>query len=151
MPDPFEDLPDVPGTRDDWAEWEATRANPSTDNIQNAWDAFTGRLTPAQREAAMRPGSALVLARAGTGKTSTLTASVVHKIAVEKRPPSRLTEFFPEGRQIADAAIWTVLSPDRPPPRLVDRGDVPRLPVRSTAQAADLKAASRPSTKEFPS
>ncbi len=38
----------------------------------------------------MRPGSALVLASAGTGKTSTLTASVVHKIEVEKLAASRL-------------------------------------------------------------
>jgi DNA helicase-2/ATP-dependent DNA helicase PcrA len=38
----------------------------------------------------MRPGSALVLAGAGTGKTSTLTASVVHKIEVEKLVASRL-------------------------------------------------------------
>jgi hypothetical protein len=39
--------------------------NPSTDIIPNAWDALASRLTPAQREAAMRPGSALVLAGAG--------------------------------------------------------------------------------------
>jgi UvrD/REP helicase N-terminal domain len=65
-------------------------ASRSTDIIPNAWDALAGRLTPAQREAAMRPGSALVLAGAGTGKTSTLTASVVHKIEVEKLAASRL-------------------------------------------------------------
>ncbi len=65
-------------------------ASPSTDIVPNAWETLVGRLTPAQREAAMRPGSALVLAGAGTGKTSTLTASVVYKIEVEKLAASRL-------------------------------------------------------------
>ena len=37
-------------------------ASPSTDIIPSAWEALAGRLTPAQREAAMRPGSALLLA-----------------------------------------------------------------------------------------
>src|SRR5208283_452001 len=87
---PYEYLPDVTEGRDDWAEWEAMMASPSTDIVPNAWETLVGRLTPAQREAAMRPGSALVLAGAGTGKTSTLTASVVHKIEVENLPASRL-------------------------------------------------------------
>jgi hypothetical protein len=56
MPDPFEHLPDVTERRDDWAEWEAMMASPSADIIPNAWDALAGRLTPAQRETAMRPG-----------------------------------------------------------------------------------------------
>ncbi len=90
MPDPFEYLPDVTDGSDDWSEWEAMMAKSSTDIIPNAWDALAGRLTPAQREAAMRPGSTLVLAGAGTGKTSTLTASVVHKLEVEKLPASPL-------------------------------------------------------------
>ena len=55
-----------------------------------AWDALAARLTPAQREAAMHPGSTLVLAGAGTGKTSTLTASVVFKIECEQIPASRI-------------------------------------------------------------
>ena len=62
MPDPFGYLPDVTERRDDWAEWETMMASRSTDIIPNAWDALASRLTPARREAAMRPGSALVLA-----------------------------------------------------------------------------------------
>ncbi|MBV8105730.1 MAG: hypothetical protein JO223_14105 [Hyphomicrobiales bacterium] len=57
MPDPFEDLPDAPDSHDNWAAWETMTVNPSIDIIRNAWDAFARRLTPAQREAAMRPGS----------------------------------------------------------------------------------------------
>ena len=90
MPSPFEHLLDITDGPDGWSEWKAMMANPSTDIVPNAWEALAGRLTPAQREAAMRPGSALVLAGAGTGKTSTLTASVVHKIEVENLPASRL-------------------------------------------------------------
>ena len=36
------------------------------------------------------------------------------------------TEFFPQGRQIENAAIRTLSGPDGPP-GFVDRGDVPRL------------------------
>jgi hypothetical protein len=63
MPDPFEHLPDVTERRDDWAEWEAMMASPSTDIISSAWDALASHLTPAQREVAMRPGSAKIAPR----------------------------------------------------------------------------------------
>jgi DNA helicase-2/ATP-dependent DNA helicase PcrA len=90
MPSPFEYRPDVTGGPDDRGEMEGLMANPSADIVPSAWRAPARRLTPAQQEPAMRPGSTLVLAGAGTGKTSTLTASVVHKIAVEKLAASRL-------------------------------------------------------------
>ncbi len=90
MSNPFDYLPDIGEAPDDGSEWEALSANPSSASVTNAWDDVAALLTPAQREAAMHSGSALVLAGAGTGKTSTLTASVVHKIEVERLPPSRL-------------------------------------------------------------
>ena len=62
MPDPFVYLPDVTERRDDWAEWGTMMASRSTDIIPNAWDALASRLTPARRDAAIRLGSALVLA-----------------------------------------------------------------------------------------
>ena len=62
MPDPFEYLPDGTDGSDDWSEWEAMMASPSTDIIPNARDGLASRLSPARREAAMRPRSALVLA-----------------------------------------------------------------------------------------
>jgi hypothetical protein len=56
-------------------------AGPPTDIIQNAWDAFAGRLTPAQREAAMRPGPALVLAGEQPRETDAVPA---HEPAVAR-------------------------------------------------------------------
>ncbi len=44
---PYEYLPDVTEGRDDWAEWEAMMASPSTDIVPNAWETLAGRLTPA--------------------------------------------------------------------------------------------------------
>jgi DNA helicase-2/ATP-dependent DNA helicase PcrA len=54
------------------------------------FDAIAATLTPAQAQAAAHPGPILVLAGAGTGKTATLTAAVVHRIAVERIPAARI-------------------------------------------------------------
>jgi DNA helicase-2/ATP-dependent DNA helicase PcrA len=89
MPDPDEYLPEaIDGP--DWDEYQAMMANEPPQNVPDAWEALAERLTAAQREAAMHPGSTLVLAGAGAGKTSTLTASVVHKIEIQKIPASRI-------------------------------------------------------------
>ena len=92
MSDPDEYLPERDDGPDIWDDWESMMANDSGAAVDQpaAWDALAARLTPAQREAAMHPGSTLVLAGAGTGKTSTLTASVVFKIECEQIPASRI-------------------------------------------------------------
>ena len=58
-------------------------ASPSTDIVLNAWDALASRLKLAQREAAMRPGSALALGHAGAEDLDAHGLGV-HKIEVEK-------------------------------------------------------------------
>ena len=52
--------------------------------------ALAATLTKAQAEAAAQAGPILVLAGAGTGKTSTLTAAVVQRIAADRFSPSRI-------------------------------------------------------------
>jgi DNA helicase-2/ATP-dependent DNA helicase PcrA len=90
MPDPDEYLPEHDGGHDIWDDWQSMMAHDSGDASSNAWEALSARLTSHQREAAMHTGSTLVLAGAGTGKTATLTASVVHKIEIEQVPASRI-------------------------------------------------------------
>ncbi|WP_245270928.1 ATP-dependent helicase [Beijerinckia mobilis] len=55
-----------------------------------AFETLAANLTARQVEAASTPGALVVLAGAGTGKTSTLTCAVVHRIAVEGLSPSRI-------------------------------------------------------------
>lgn len=54
------------------------------------FEALASEFTEAQFEAASHPGAALVLAGAGTGKTSTLTAAVVHRIAIDGVAAARI-------------------------------------------------------------
>jgi DNA helicase-2/ATP-dependent DNA helicase PcrA len=55
-----------------------------------AFEAIAATLTEAQIKAAAHQGAILVLAGAGTGKTSTLTAAVIHRLAVDRIAPARV-------------------------------------------------------------
>ena len=59
-------------------------------SVSNDTTSILSDLTPPQREAATATGPVLVLAGAGTGKTKTLTAAVVHRIGERGMSPSRI-------------------------------------------------------------
>src|ERR1700722_1871931 len=79
---------------DEWAALAGEPARPPSDHPQRdfadnqaSFDAIASSLTKTQIEAASHPGSILVLAGAGTGKTSTLAAAVAHgSLSTKSRP-----------------------------------------------------------------
>src|SRR3984885_5458681 len=82
-----------------------------------SFDAVAASLTKTQIKAASHPGSILVLAGAGTGKTSTLTAAVAHRIAVDKIPPLRVLAVTFTNKAAGEMArrIRATLGPDAAP------------------------------------
>jgi DNA helicase II / ATP-dependent DNA helicase PcrA len=111
-------------TYDEWAALAGEPARPPPDHPQRdfpdnqaSFDAIASSLTKTQIRAASHPGSILVLAGAGTGKTSTLSAAVAHRIAVDKIPPHRVLAVTftnkPPARWRAGSARPSVLTPLR--------------------------------------
>ena len=92
---PFDIDPDGDAAAyEEWAALAGEPARPAPDDPQRvfpdhraAFDAIASSLTEAQIKAASHHGSILVLAGAGTGKTSTLTAAVAHRIASTNSRP----------------------------------------------------------------
>ena len=82
-----------------------------------SFDAIAATLTETQAAAAAHPGSILVLAGAGTGKTSTLTAAVAHRVAVDGIPPHRVLAVTFTNKAASEMAnrIRAALGPDAAP------------------------------------
>jgi DNA helicase-2/ATP-dependent DNA helicase PcrA len=141
MPEPLKYLPHVTERRDDWAEWEAMMASPPTDIIPNAWDALASRLTLAQREAAMRPGSALVLA--GRGDREDLDAYRLGGPQDRGRkvsglaPPRR--HFYQQGRARDGARIRAALGDEAAPHWLGTFHGLGARQLRAAPEVAGLR------------
>jgi DNA helicase-2/ATP-dependent DNA helicase PcrA len=87
----FSDVDPLAGM-EEWDRFEPCFDEPPAEHgpSADAFETVARTLTPEQQRAAAHFGPILVLAGAGTGKTSTLTAAVVHRIAVDRMPASRI-------------------------------------------------------------
>ena len=105
-------------------EWAAIAGEPvpraaasleeRTGHAAASFDAIAATLTETQVAAAAHHGSILVLAGAGTGKTSTLTAAVAHRVAVDGIPPHRVLAVTFTNKAASEMAnrIRAALGPD---------------------------------------
>jgi DNA helicase II / ATP-dependent DNA helicase PcrA len=106
-----------------------------------SFDAITSSLTKTQIKAASHPGSILVLAGAGTGKTSTLTAAVAHRIAVDEIPPHRVLAVTFTNKAAGEMAgrIRTALGPDAAPHWLGTFHGLAARQLRAGPEVASLR------------
>ena len=133
---------------DEWAAIAGDPDQPPPDCRQRdvaagrtSFDAIAATLTTTQIRAASHPGSILVLAGAGTGKTSTLTAAVAHRIAVDGIPPHRVLAVTFTNKAAAEMAgrIRVALGPDAAPHWLGTFHGLAARQLRASPEVASLR------------
>ena len=133
---------------DEWAALAGEPARPPPEHQQRdssdgraSFDAIASSLTKTQINAACHPGSILVLAGAGTGKTSTLTAAVAHRIAVDKIPPHRVLAVTFTNKAAGEMAgrIRAALGPDAAPHWLGTFHGLAARQLRAGPEVASLR------------
>src|SRR5208337_743889 len=134
-------------------EWAAIAGEPvpcaavsleeRTGHAAASFDAFAATLTDTQIAAAAHPGSilVLVLAGAGTGKTSTLTAAVAHRVAVDGIPPHRVLAVTFTNKTASEMAnrIRAALGPDSAPYWLGTFHGLAARQLRGSPEVASLR------------
>jgi DNA helicase-2/ATP-dependent DNA helicase PcrA len=148
--DPAFDI-DLDGDAAAYEEWAALAGEPArpltvhpqSDFADNraAFDAITSSLTGAQVRAASHSGSILVLAGAGTGKTSTLTAAGAHRIAVDQIPPHRVLAVTFTNKAAGEMAgrIRAALGPEAAPHWLGTFHGLAARQLRAGPEVASLR------------
>jgi DNA helicase-2/ATP-dependent DNA helicase PcrA len=146
---PFDIDPD--GDVSAYEEWAALAGEPARAPPEHpqrdfsdgraSFGAIASSLTQAQVKAACHPGSILVLAGAGTGKTSTLTAAVAHRIAVDGIPPHRVLAVTFTNKAAGEMAARTraALGPDVAPHWLGTFHGLAARQLRAGPEVASLR------------
>jgi DNA helicase II / ATP-dependent DNA helicase PcrA len=133
---------------DEWAALAGEPARAPPDHPQRDFadgrassDAVASSLTKTQIKAASHLGSILVLAGAGTGKTSTLTAAVAHRIAVDGVPPHRVLAVTFTNKAAGEMAgrIRAALGPDAAPHWLGTFHGLAARQLRAGPEVASLR------------
>ena len=134
-----------------YEEWAALAGEPARSPLKHpqsdfadgraSFDAIASSLTKTQTKAASHPGSILVLAGAGTGKTSTLTAAVAHRIAVDGIPPHRVLAVTFTNKAAGEMAnrIRAALGPDAAPHWLGTFHGLAARQLRAGPEVASLR------------
>lgn len=132
FPDPFADL----------EPWDNPPPPPEQEFEPPAsLETFAATLTKTQAEAAAQAGPILVLAGAGTGKTSTLTAAVVQRIAVDRFSPSRIlaVTFTNKAAKEMASRIRAALGDSAPPSWLGTYHGLAARQLRDQPEVAGLR------------
>src|ERR1700733_12754638 len=133
---------------DEWAALAGEPARPPPNHPQSdfadnqaSFGAIASSLTKTQIRAASHPGSILVLAGAGTGKTATLTAAVAHRIAVDKIAPHRVLAVTFTNKAAGEMAgrIRAALGPDAAPHWLGTFHGLAARQLRAGPEVASLR------------
>jgi len=133
---------------DQWAAFagqpvphEAAPFEDRAGHAASSFAAIAATLTDAQVAAAAHPGSILVLAGVGTGKTSTLTAAVAHRVAVDGVPPPRVLAVTFTNKAAGEMAnrIRAALGPDAAPGWLGTFHGLAARQLRASPEVASLR------------
>ena len=131
VPDPYEGL-------EPWQDPDPSSGRPDPSVL----DALNATLTDAQKKAASQAGPILVLAGAGSGKTLTLTAAVLRRIATDGFLPDRILAVTFTNKSAAEmtSRIRAVLGASAAPSWIGTYHGLGARQLRQQPEIAELRA-----------